>query len=203
MLAVHWAPVSKTKSILKNGITKSVNGLYCFPLTGHPSLDRWWIHFFNQRRVRERKKYNGFVFRIKQEDLPAQFGHWVGSTTKDDYEKEIATLDQLGLAFRETILFRIGEQLAWAQDIKDDGVVGETTPERYLQLAEEAIQQSPKLIAEKFNDLDLMGYAFEDCQIALSKSIAPERIIKILPQGDQFGRVIRLKKKNAYRDDCQ
>jgi len=75
MLAVHWTPVSKTKSILKNGISKSKKGLYCFPLTGLKSLDRWWIHFFNQCGARQRKKYNGVVFRLKQSDMPAYFGH--------------------------------------------------------------------------------------------------------------------------------
>lgn len=32
MLVVHWSPVNNTKNILKNGITKSQNGVYCFPV---------------------------------------------------------------------------------------------------------------------------------------------------------------------------
>jgi hypothetical protein len=198
MLAVHWAPVSKTKSILKNGITKSGNGLYCFPLTGHPSLDRWWIQFFNQCRVRERKKYNGIVFRIKQEDMPAQFGHWVGATTKDDYVKEIATVKQLGLLFRETMVFRLGEVIATDRNIGNDIVDSDTVNILFMHLGEEALQQSPNLLAEKRNDLGFMTHALEDYQISLSKSISPDRIIKVLPQGDEFGKVIRLKKK--YRE---
>lgn len=48
MLAIHWSPVSNTKRIMKNGIIKSNNGVYCFPLTGHRSLDMWWVKAFNQ-----------------------------------------------------------------------------------------------------------------------------------------------------------
>jgi hypothetical protein len=95
MLAVHWTPVNNTKTILKNGITKSKKGLYCFPLTGHKSLDRWWINFFNQCGVRHKKKYNGIVFRLKQQDLPAYFGHWIGATNKDDFKKEITNIKTL------------------------------------------------------------------------------------------------------------
>ena len=40
-----------------------------------------------------------------------------------------------------------------------------------------------------------MTYTFEDYQIVLSQSIHPNRIIKIIPQGDEFGRVKRIKKR--------
>jgi hypothetical protein len=112
MLAVHWTPVSNTKNILKNGIRKSKKGLFCFPLTGHKTLDRWWIFFFNQCGIRHRKKYNGIVFRIKQQDLPAYFGHWGGATNSDSFEKEFTTIKQLGIEFKETILWRLGELVA-------------------------------------------------------------------------------------------
>ena len=39
MLAVR-APVKSKGHILKNGITKSKDGLYCFPLTGHRIVDK-------------------------------------------------------------------------------------------------------------------------------------------------------------------
>ena len=92
MLTVHWTPVSKKKNILKNGITKSKKGLYCSPLTGHKALDKWWVYFFNQCGARQRKKYNGIVFRIRQQDLPAYFGHWIGATNRDNFNKEITRL---------------------------------------------------------------------------------------------------------------
>jgi hypothetical protein len=50
---------------------------------------------------------------------------------------------------------------------------------------------------EKLNDLDFMTFAFEDYQIVLTNSIPADRIIKLIPQGDEFGRVKRLKKKHS------
>lgn len=194
MLAVHWTPVGKTKHILKNGITKSKKGLYCFPLTGHKALDRWWLYFFNQCGVRRRKKYNGIVFRIKQQDLPAYFGHWIGATNKDSFKKEVLTVKQLGAEFRETIMWRLGELVAFKAygiDIyKSDKLI-----EQFLKLAEEEINKDPKALIATLNDLDFMMYALEDYQIVLSHSIPADRIVKVIPQGDEFGRVQRLKKK--------
>ena len=40
-------------------------------------------------QVRARKKYNGIVFKISKEDLPAYFGHWIGATTRDNFDKPI------------------------------------------------------------------------------------------------------------------
>lgn len=195
MLAVHWTPVSKTKSIFKNGITKSKNGLYCFPLTGLKSLDRWWIYFFNQCNVRQRKKYNGIVFRIEQEDMPAYFGHWIGATNKDNFKKEITDLKKLGNEFRNTILWRLGEELARKSNLDNDIFNHEKRTELYMKLAELEIEKSPKSLTEKMTDNDFMTFTLEDYQIVLTKSISSDRILKVLPQGDEFGRVIRQKKK--------
>jgi len=194
MLAVHWTPVSKTKTILKNGITKSKKGLYCFPLTGLKSLDRWWIYFFNQCGVRERKKYNGIIFRLKQEDMPAYFGHWIGATSRDDFKKGITSLKELGAEFRQTILWRLGEELAKKSNL--DAIYNhEKQSELFLKLAELEIQKSPKALTEKTADLDFMTFALEDYQIVLTNSISSNRILKVLSQGDEFGRVTRLRKK--------
>ena len=77
MLAIHWSPVKNTKKILNQGITKSKNGIYCFPLTGHFALDKWWVKAFNQYNFCvNKKKYNGFIFKIEKQFLPAYFGHW-------------------------------------------------------------------------------------------------------------------------------
>lgn len=46
MLAIHWTPVNNAKNILKKGIQKNKNGVYCFPLTGIAHLYRWWVNFF-------------------------------------------------------------------------------------------------------------------------------------------------------------
>lgn len=193
MLAVHWAPVSKTKSILKNGITKSGNGLYCFPLTGHKAIDRWWVTFFNYSTSRERKKYNGIVFRIKKEDLPAYFGHWIGATTRDDYEKEIKTLKELSTKFREIILWRMGEYLAWEAGIGH--LHHEDHTALFLGLAEKELKKSQKVLNAQMSDPSFMNYTLEDYQIVLSHSIPADRIIKVLPKESEFGKVKRLRKK--------
>ncbi len=200
MLAVHWAPVNHTKHILKNGIAKSKKGVYCFPLTGHQSLDRWWIHFFNQCKVRPRKHYNGIVFRIAQEDLPAYFGHWIGATNRDAFTKEIPDLKQLGHQFRETILWRLGEEIAHKDNL-DAGIHdGAKLQALYMGLGERALQDDPKAFTRKYNDLDFMGYTFEDYQIVLSHPIPAKRIIKVLPQGNEFGRVLRIRKQEKQHE---
>lgn len=195
MLAVHWTPVSKTKNILKNGITKSKKGLYCFPLTGHKALDRWWLYFFNQCGNSQRKKYNGIVFRIKQQDLPAYYGHWIGATNRDNFKKEITSVKQLGAEFQGNIMFRLGELLAQQSDLGSEIYDNDKRTEFYLRLAEQEISNSPNALNDKFNDLDFMTFALEDYQIVLTSSIPADRIIKLIPQGDEFGRVRRLKKK--------
>ncbi|WP_418026450.1 hypothetical protein [Paenibacillus sp. JJ1722] len=86
MLVVHWSPVNYSKNILKNGIRKSRNGVYCFPLTGHIALDRWWMKALKRFR-KDGKKYNGFVFRVEESDFPAYFGHFIGHMTSDRSEK--------------------------------------------------------------------------------------------------------------------
>ena len=194
MLAVHWAPVSKTKNILKNGITKSKKGLYCFPLTGHKSLDRWWLYFFNQCGVRQRKKYNGIVFRIKQQDLPAYFGHWIGATNRDTFKKEITSVKQLGKEFRETITWRLGEILAQQANLGNGIYDHDKQTELYLRLAEQEIAKSSNALADKLNDLGFMTFALEDYQVVLTNSIPADRIIKLIPHGDEFGKVKRRRK---------
>lgn len=199
MLAVHWAPVSKTKSILKNGITKSGNGLYCFPLTGHKALDRWWVTFFNYNTARERKKYNGIVFRIKKEDLPAYFNYWMGATTRDKYEKPIKSIKELESILREMVIWRIGADLAWKSD--RESINHPDVIDRFSELAENAIKKSGKVLTEYMSDPSFMNYTLEDFQIVLSHSISPDRIIKVLTKESESGRVKRLrKKKEAPRE---
>ena len=197
MLAVHWTPVNETSKVLKNGIRKSKNGLFCFPLTGHKQLDKWWVNFFNQCRVRHRKHYNGIVFRIKEEDFPTYFGHWVGATDENNLKKEIPDLKSLGKQFRETLLFRMGEQIARANNICDEIYDPEILNKLYRELAEKELMNNANALTERLNSIDFMAYSLEDYQIVLSHSIPADRIIKVLPQGNEFGRVLR--KKEKYR----
>jgi hypothetical protein len=191
MLAIHWTPVNNTKSILKNGIRKSKTGLYCFPLTGHKLLDKWWINFFNQCHVRARKKYNGIVFRIVQEDLPASFGHWVGKGLTHP-ENSITDLKKFESEYRETIIWRIGEQIAADKSLEDWKNHDQFTP-----LAEAALKSDPGILHDHMRSYNFMCFTFEDYEIALSRSISADRIIKVLPQGNEFGRVLKRQKNLA------
>jgi hypothetical protein len=193
MLAVHWTPVNETKKILKNGIRKTQKGLFCFPLTGHKLLDKWWVNFFNQCKVRDRKKYNGIIFRIVKEDLPAYFGHWIGATKYDDFEKPITDLKTLGLEYRETILWRMGEEIARFDNLEQG--FSKNNDKFYLDLAEKEMAENGHALIDRFNSVGFMSYTFEDYQIVLSNSIPAHRIINVLPQGNEFGRVLRQKKK--------
>jgi hypothetical protein len=195
MLAVHWTPVNDTKKVLKNGIRKSKKGLFCFPLTGHKHLDKWWVNFFNQCGVRYRKKYNGIVFRIKKEDLPAYFGHWIGATNRHDFKKEITDLKSFGKQYRETLLWRMGEEIARANNL-DNGVYNYKIIDKlYSELADKEMIHNASALTERLNSIDFMSYTLDDYQIVLSHSISADRIIKVLPQGNEFGRVLRQKKK--------
>ena len=112
MLVIHWSAVKNTKKILKNGITKSKNGLYCFPLTGNKKLDHWWVTAFNQYGYRKhRAQYNGFIFKIEKEDMPACFGHAYGHTTRDTFKMEITDLKELELHYQKRVFHKIGERL--------------------------------------------------------------------------------------------
>lgn len=192
MLVVHWSPVTNTKRILREGIRKSKNGLYCFPLTGQAILDRFWASFFAQYSLNKGRKYNGFVFKIKQSDLPAYSGTWVHATTKDVFNKEITDIKKLESEYRDIILWRMAEEMAHSE-------IGINTFDKidsyYQKLLHADKQTYLKLFNKNIKDNDFMQYAFDDYQMVLSSSIPASRIIKIIPQYREFGKIIRLKKK--------
>lgn len=88
MLVIHWSPVNNSKHILKNGIRKNQRGVYCFPLTGHRSLDKWWMKTLKRYR-KDGKKYNGFIFRVEEKDLPAYFGHYAAPLLKTNLKNQL------------------------------------------------------------------------------------------------------------------
>jgi hypothetical protein len=239
MLAVHWSPVKNTKKILKNGITKSKNGLYCFPLTGKKNIDQWWVMSFNLWRRRHRKQYNGFVFKIKKDDLPAVFDHGYGYTSRDTFKMEINELKELELRYRERIINNIGKNIVknnfnksneyieiakiklkkyphfykslddpfLLTDAFSDWLESKSIDEYeplidvFIKTGRNELQQNPKLLKETLNDSEFLENAFSDWQIILSKSISPYRIIKIISNRDEYGKVLHKKKKNEYIDN--
>jgi hypothetical protein len=187
MLAIHWTPVANTKRILRTGITKSKKGLYCFPVTGNLQVDRWWVKFFNM--ARGRKKYNGIVFRISKEDLPAYFGHWIGATTKNIFDKPILTMKELRDEYTNNILFRIGEYLFQKSEL--------TTTEEFvldfIDIAKPQIESNEK-VKRLLHDIDIKVFSLEDIQIVLSGSVSADRIVRVISDGTDTGRQRRKKK---------
>lgn len=183
MLVVHWSPVNHSKSILKNGIRKSRNGVYCFSLTGHIALDRWWMKALKRFR-RDGKKYNGFVFRVEESDFPAYYGHFIGHTTGDRAEKPVKTLTELGIEIQNTIIWRIGERAIW-----NDTEI-HSNDQDFLQLGKEEMKKNPEIYKETLTDAVFMEYILEDCQIVLTKSINANRITRVIPPAEEFGRVL-------------
>ncbi|HLP19184.1 MAG TPA: hypothetical protein VK174_02720 [Chitinophagales bacterium] len=194
MLAVHWTPVSNTGNVLKNGIRKSKTGLYCFPLTGNKRLDAWWVKYFNQY-VSDRKKYVGIVFRITEEDMPACFSHWIGNTTKDSFTKEIKSIKELTNAFRETLVWRMAETTLHRKH--PDRLI---THEDIDKLSARLMKADSTIsLNRELQSYDLRSFAFDDHQIVLSHSIPAKRIIKVLPQGNEHGRILKRYKQHRVK----
>jgi hypothetical protein len=167
MLAIHWSPVKNTKLIRRKGIRKSNRGLYCFPLTGHHNVDRWWAQFF--RSCRPRTQYNGFVFKIVQDDMPAMFGHWISG-------EMFNSLDELKSEFRSSIIWRIGEEYLSHPE------------EDFTTIGSLLISENPKLYSRIQSDPNWMRWVFEDYQIVLSRSIDAKRILRIVSGSQASGR---------------
>ena len=201
MLAVHWTPVSKTKNILKNGIRKNKKGLFCFPLTGHHALDRWWVHFFNRYQVRSRKKYNGILFRITDDDMPAYFGQWFGATNWTEFEKEIKTTKELGKKFRDNLSFELGYRIASQKKLLEGIIDGQEMYKICMKQAKLAQNNDPKSLIEGMNSHDYMWTSLSDYQIVLSHSIPSRRILRVIPQGNEFGKVLKKRKKEKWKGD--
>lgn len=190
MLAVHWSPVKNTKHILRNGIRKSKNGTFCFPLTGQPNVDKWWANAF--RQWRPRTAYNGFVFRVTADDLPAAFSHWLHGAE----EKPLTSIAQIQAEFEGAILFRIGQR-HFGYSLEADRKHGDD----YKRVGRELVALNPQLYLEALDgDAEFLRYVFEDYQLVLSRSIAPRRILHVLAGGNDYGRnVARKKKENAFQ----
>lgn len=65
-----------------------------------------------------------------------------------------------------------------------------------IQVANSKIDSGIVTHAELRNDLDFMKYAFTDYQIVLSNSIAPNRIMKIISDRNEYGKILHKNKKN-------
>ncbi len=150
--------------------------------------------------VRAKKKYNGIVFKISKNDLPAYFGHWIGATSRDTFDKPILTIKELRDEYRNNILFRIGEyflhqkgELMTAADFARD----------FVDIAKREIRGNEK-VKRLLHDLDIKTFALEDIQIVLSSSVSADRIVKVISDGTDTGRQRRKRKlERVERNDRQ
>lgn len=193
MLVVHWSPVKNTKSILKDGITKNSNGLYCFPITGIRYVDKFWVDIFNSK---DRKKYNGFIFRLIEKDMPAYFGDWLGATNNDKFEKNIKSLKSLKLQYRANFLSKLGQSLLYY-----DKEYFKLTDEDFIAKAEIELKKESQKLSEILMDTEFLNWSMEHLQIVISNSIKPNRIIKVVGQGDKTGRIKRIQLKDKISKD--
>jgi hypothetical protein len=85
MLVIHWAKQNKTNSILANGIRpsyrrgngerKNPRGVYVYPFSRNKSLVGNWRRNLKTWDTRL-GNYNGFIFRLREEDFPLITGYW-------------------------------------------------------------------------------------------------------------------------------
>jgi hypothetical protein len=85
MLVVHWAKHNKTSSILANGIRPSYRrragarrnpkGVYVYPFSRNRTLIGNWRRNLKTWDARL-GNYNGFIFRLVEEDFPLIAGYW-------------------------------------------------------------------------------------------------------------------------------
>lgn len=191
MLAVHWSPVKNTKVILRNGIRRSAGETFCFPLTGQPYVDKFWARAF--RQWRPRTAYNGFIFRVVEDDLPAAFSHWL--LRHDSFEKPLTSIAQIRTEFEGAIMFRIGER-HFGYTIE----AGVNHGHEFESTGRKLVSDNPQLYLETLdNDPSFLAYIFQDYELVLSRPIAPARIMRVMTGANESGRIVaRRKKEKAF-----
>lgn len=85
MLVIHWAKHNNTSAILANGIrpssaarrmgTRNPKGVYVYPYSRNKTLAGNWRRNL-KNAVGRLGNYNGFIFRLEQEDFPLIAGYW-------------------------------------------------------------------------------------------------------------------------------
>ena len=85
MLVIHWAKHKKTTSILSNGIRPSYRrrggsrrnpkGVYVYPFSRNKTLVGNWRRNLKTWDT-QLGNYNGFIFRLVEEDFPLIAGYW-------------------------------------------------------------------------------------------------------------------------------
>lgn len=107
MLVIHWAKHNKTGSILKTGIhlssrkytwrggrlsTPTPRGVYAFPYTRSRHARGVWRRILKEGYL-DRGNYNGFVFRLEDDDFPLLAGPWY-SVHKDPENHRVRSMEE-------------------------------------------------------------------------------------------------------------
>lgn len=116
MLVIHWAKQNQTSSILANGIRpsyrrrdgerKNTKGVYVYPFSRNKTLTGNW-----RRNLKtwdgSLGNYNGFIFRLVEEDFPLLAGYWFfnRSVPEESFVPSLAVLaERYGDLFSGKIL---------------------------------------------------------------------------------------------------
>jgi len=181
MLAVHWSPVKNTRQILRSGIKKSRDGLFCFPLTGNPYVDRWWVKMLRRCRARKRNSYNGFVFRIEQSDLPATYSTFFATAFGGRIES-YTSLKKLEALFRGFLYLGVCEH-ARRQNLNEQPMWN--THEEAVEFGKLVTELDPVQLSLLRSDPYRMLSMFDFLEMVLSVSISPDRILRVI-SGDKL-----------------
>lgn len=188
MKVIHWTPKENKEAILKEGILLQDTWISCAMLTPFHNLNCWWLDFYFKEQ-----KCVGVVFELKESDFPLVYSHWVVSEEKE-YDDDLNTIsctrnnlkkvfaidpnavlnsiEELKTEYKETIIWRIGDTV---QD------VSETNHNKIISSGNQIIQENKsKAIQDFFDNPDFMEFVFEDYEMLIYNSIAPERIEKVI-----------------------
>ena len=181
MLAVHWSPVKNTRQILRSGIRKSRDGLFCFPLTGDSYVDRWLVKMLRHCNERKRSSFNGFVFRIEQSDLPATYSPFWGDAFGGQIET-YASLKKLEALFRDFLYWGVGEHARRQNHTEQPAW---NTQEEAVEFGKLVTKLHPEQMSLLRSDPSRMLWIFDFLEMVLSVSIAPGRILRVI-SGDKL-----------------
>jgi hypothetical protein len=100
---IHWAKQNTTSAILTNGIRPSFRrrngvqnnskGVYVYPFSRNKTLSGNWRRNL-KNWDRKLGNYNGFVFRLQEDDFPLIAGYWFFNRSKYE-DTSVQTLKEL------------------------------------------------------------------------------------------------------------
>ena len=97
MLLIHWSKHNNTSDIIKNGIKSirrknkdydesELKGVWCFPYTRNKTYNNnWKTNLKSWRKIKT--NFNGFVFKLEENDFPIYAGDWLYIAMKPDDHK--------------------------------------------------------------------------------------------------------------------